>query len=412
MATVTEQIRSQPHTEIGAIIFRDAPELLEVWCERAKAEQPTAARRHHEVLRNQLGDALKAIGRALRQSGSPAPREVQDTAIEHGEQRWDTGWSLTELIRDYQILQSVVLDHLDRTLGRPLLYSEAMAVGVFINDAIAASIAAYVANRDQEVRAIEREGIETLRESQRRKDNFLAIVVHELRNPLSPIVNATQTLAIALPDPEPQVSESLRIIDRQSRHLTRILDDLTDLTRLAQGRLRLTRQVVDAGEVVEHALQATMPHINARNHRVSLDVGTRPLAVEGDATRLIQVVVNLLNNACKYTPPGGEIAVSVQRSEDAIVIRIRDSGVGIAPEMLSQVFDLYTRLHETRDNSPDGLGIGLSLVKDLVTLHGGTVECTSDGEGCGAEFIVRLPEYHGAQPVVHVTPTSVPSILG
>ena len=412
MATVTEQIRAEPHTEIGAIIFRDVPELLELWCDRARAEQPTAARRHHEVLRNQLDNALKAMGRELRQSGALEPHELREKAIEHGEQRWDTGWSLTELIRDYQILQSVVLDHLDRTLGRPLLYSEAMAVGVFTNDAIAASIAAYVANRDQEVRAIEREGIEALHDAQRRKDNFLAIVVHELRNPLSPIVNATHALSIALPEPAPQVAESLRIIDRQSRHLTRILDDLTDLTRLAQGRLRLTRQVVDAGEVVEHALQSTMSQFISRNQRVSLDVGARPLAVEGDATRLIQVVVNLLNNACKYTPPGGEIAIAAERREAFIVIRIRDSGIGISPDMLSQVFDLYTRLHETHENSPDGLGIGLSLVKDLVTLHGGSVECTSDGDGCGAEFIVRLPEYRGSQPLVHVTPTSVPSFLG
>jgi signal transduction histidine kinase len=412
MATVTEQIRAEPHAEIGAIIFRDAPELVELWCDRARAEQPSAARRHHEVLRNQLGSALKAMGRELRQSGGLEPRELQDKAIEHGEQRWDTGWSLTELIRDYQILQSVILEHLDRTIGRQLLYSEAMAVGVFTNDAIAASIAAYVANRDQEVRAIERESIETLREAQRRKDNFLAIVVHELRNPLAPIVNATKALSIALPEPAPQVAETLRVIDRQSRHLTRILDDLTDLTRLAQGRLRLSRQVVDAGEVVEHALQSTMSQIKARNHRVSLDVGARPLAVDGDATRLVQVVVNLLNNAVKYTPPGGEIGVVGERIEDFVVIRIRDTGVGIPPDKLSQVFDLYTRINETHETSPDGLGIGLSLVKDLVTLHGGTVECTSDGEGRGAEFVVRLPEYRGAQPVVHVTPTALPSFPG
>jgi signal transduction histidine kinase len=412
MATVTEQIRAEPHSEIGAIIFRDAPELVERWCDRARDEQPGAARRHHEVLRNQLGSALKAMGRVLQQSGVREPRELRDKAIEHGEQRWDTGWSLTELIRDYQILQSVVLEHLDRTLGRPILYSEAMAVGVFTNDAISASIAAYVANRDQEVRAIEREGIETVRETQRRKDNFLAIVVHELRNPLAPIVNATKALSMALPDPAPQIAETLRVIDRQSRHLTRILDDLTDLTRLAQGRLRLTRQVVDAGEVVDHALQAAMPQINARNHRVSLDIGARPLAVEGDTTRLVQVVVNLLNNACKYTPPAGEIGIAVERIEDVIVIRIRDTGVGIPPDKLSQVFDLYTRIHETHESSPDGLGIGLSLVKDLVTLHGGTVACTSDGEGCGAEFVVRLPEYRGSQPVVHVTPAAMPSFLG
>jgi signal transduction histidine kinase len=134
--------------------------------------------------------------------------------------------------------------------------------------------------------------------------------------------------------------------------------------------------------------------------------------VDGDATRLVQVVVNLLNNAVKYTPPGGEIGVVGERIEDFVVIRIRDTGVGIPPDKLSQVFDLYTRINETHETSPDGLGIGLSLVKDLVTLHGGTVECTSDGEGRGAEFVVRLPEYRGAQPVVHVTPTALPSFPG
>jgi signal transduction histidine kinase len=278
-----------------------------------------------------------------------------------------------------------------------------MAIAVFINDAIAASIAAYVANRDHEIRALERTGVEALQEAYRRKDSFLAVVVHELRNPLSPISAAVQALTVLLPDADPRVQDAIKLIGRQSRHLAHILDDLTDLTGFAQGRLQLARQVVDLAEIIEQSLQACEHLLEARRHRISVSV-PRALIVDCDPTRMVQVIVNLLNNAAKYTPPGGEIFVTASRSDDVIEVRVRDTGIGIPPEKVAQVFDLYTRLTPASEQSPDGLGIGLALVKALVALHDGTVDCRSDGLGRGTEFSIRVPAYKGRDPVVHATP--------
>ena len=198
MTIETERIRAEPHHEIGSIILSDAALLVERWAERARAEQPTAARTHHDTLRNELAPYLMAVGEGLRQSGNKNPSEHRIEAGEHGEQRWDSGWSLTELVRDYQILQLVILEHLEQQLDRLLGYREAMAVGVFIDDAIAVSIAAFVRSHEQHIRAIEQANTEAMREAQTRKDNFLALVVHELRNPVAPIVNGIETLGLLL----------------------------------------------------------------------------------------------------------------------------------------------------------------------------------------------------------------------
>ncbi|HSA55699.1 MAG TPA: HAMP domain-containing sensor histidine kinase [Gemmatimonadaceae bacterium] len=391
MAIETERIRSEPHVEIGSIILRDTPELVERWCVRAREEQPTAARLHRDVLRNRLSGFLGSMGQALLQAGEGDPQDHRESAMEHGEQRWETGWSLTELVRDYQILQVVVLEHLAQTLERPLGYREAMAVGVFIDDAIAASIAAYVVNRDDYLREMERTGVEALRDVQTRKDAFLALVVHELRNPVAPIMNATETLAILLQPADPPVAEAVRLIRRQSRQLARILDDLSDLTRIAQGRLELRHAVVDVADVVHQAVQTCEPLLTERRHRLTTRVADEPLSVQGDADRLVQVVVNLLNNAAKYTPPGGDVSIQASRRDDRVELSVRDNGIGIPADMIHRVFDMYTRAADARETSPDGLGIGLALVKELVVLHKGTIECLSGGPGQGAEFIVSLP---------------------
>jgi len=407
MSIETARIRSERHYEIGTIISRDAADLVERWCSRALEEQPTAARVYHDVLRNELGRFLEAMGRGLVQSGEPHPGQQRAQASDHGEQRWDSGWSLTELVRDYQILQLVILDHLSAELDRPIEYREAMAVGVFINDAIAASITAYVASRDDRQREIERASVEALREAQTRKDDFLALVVHELRNPVAPIMTAASTLAMTLTDAGELVRSPLRIIKRQSRQLARLLDDLSDLTRMTQRRLTLRRAIVDVADVVEQATQACDALMAERGHRLETNVENTPLAVEGDADRLVQVVVNLLNNAAKYTPPDGQVTINARRRGDRVELIVRDNGRGIPAEMLTQVFDMYTRVTAAPE-STDGLGIGLALVKELVALHDGSVEASSGGPGQGAEFVVSLPAYHGSEPVAHSTPEPRP----
>jgi signal transduction histidine kinase len=410
MSTETAVIRAEPHTEIGTVIARDADLLVERWCQRALSEHPTAARVHYDVLRNHLGAFFRAMGRVLIQSGDGDPRKHRDRAIEHGEQRWDEGWSITELVRDYQLVQLTVLEHLETTLERPLGYREIMAVGVFIDDAVAAGIAAFVANRDLHIREKERLLREAQQEIDRRKDNFLALVTHELRDPLAPILNSARALALMLPDAAPPVIESVRIIRRQARQLSRLLEDLSDLTRIAQGRLELRKTPVDVAEVIEQAVQTCAPVLKARAHSLALHVAPEVLLVHGDAGRLTQVVVNLLTNAAKYTPPGGQIIVTATRQDHGIVARVRDTGVGIEPHMIEQVFDLYTRAKVPLEQSPDGLGIGLALVKQLVTLHGGTVEATSAGSGGGSEFVLTFPPYKGAAQSDSVTPTGPMSI--
>ena len=409
MSTETAVIRAEPHTEIGTVITRDADLLVERWCQRALSEQPTAARVHYDVLRNHLGAFFRAMGRVLIQAGDGDPRKHRDRAIEHGEQRWDEGWSITELVRDYQLVQLTVLEHLETTLERPLGYREIMAVGVFIDDAVAASIAAFVANRDLHVREKERLYREAQQEIDRRKDNFLALVTHELRGPLAPILNSARALALMLTDAPPPVMESVRIIRRQARQLARLLEDLSDLTRIAQGRLELRKTPVDVAEVIEQAVQTCAPVLKARAHSLALHVAPEVLLVHGDAGRLTQVVVNLLTNAAKYTPPGGQIIVTATRQDHGIVARVSDSGVGIEPHMIEQIFDLFTRAQVTQEPSPDGLGIGLALVKQLMTLHGGTVEATSPGSGGGSEFVLTFPPYEGAAQA-DVTPTGPMSI--
>ena len=408
MTIETARIRSEPHFEIGSIISQDAAELVDRWVSRALVEQPTAARVYLDVLRNELREFLEAMGRGLLQSGERHPGQHRAQASDHGEQRWDSGWSLTELVRDYQILQLVILDHLSSRLDRPIEYREAMAVGVFINDAIGSSIAAYVASREDSQREIERAAVEALREAQTRKDDFLALVVHELRNPVAPIMTAATTLGMMLQEADEQVRNPVRILRRQSRQLARLLDDLSDLTRITQGRLTLRRAVVDVAGVVEQATQTCEALMAERRHRLETHLEDPPLVVEGDADRLVQVVVNLLNNAAKYTPPDGQVTIIAQRRDDRVELIVRDTGRGIPPEMLTQVFDMYTRVSAPPEPSTEGLGIGLALVKELVALHDGLVKAASDGPGQGAEFVVSLPAYHGSASVTRSTPEARP----
>jgi signal transduction histidine kinase len=390
MTIAITTIRSEPHFEVGSIITRDSLQLVERWCERAKAEQPSASRVYYDELRNRLGGFLEAMGRALLQSGERSPKYHRDLAIEHGEQRWDSGWSLSELVRDYQLLHLVILEHLAATLTRPLEYREAMAVGVFINDAIAASIAAYVANRDQEVRETQRAGMNALREVQARKDSFLALVAHELRHPVAPILNSAEALAMTIDSLDQRSVGLVGIIERQSRQLARILDDLTDLTRIAQGTLSLRRELVDVADAVDHAIQTVAPLFREKHHDLNKVIEGGPLLVDGDPQRLVQVFVNLLTNAAKYTPPGGQVTLIARRTDGHVQVVVRDTGPGIPADMLGSVFDMYTRGNNAGELSPDGLGIGLALVKECVALHGGSIEVES-GPRQGAAFIVSLP---------------------
>jgi signal transduction histidine kinase len=231
------------------------------------------------------------------------------------------------------------------------------------------------------------QGIET---ADRQKNEFLSMLAHELRNPLAPIVNAAEILRLSMPD-QPQVQWARSVIDRQLNHLVRLVDDLLDVSRITSGKIRLQKAPVNMTDVLSSAVEASRPLIDRAGHQFEEIIATEPIWVFGDAARLTQVVTNLLRNAAKYTDPGGRVSLRLSLENETAVIRVRDTGIGIPPDMLSSIFDLFTQIDRSLDRSQGGLGIGLTLVRRLVHKHGGSVSASSDGPGKGSEFVVRLP---------------------
>jgi signal transduction histidine kinase/DNA-binding response OmpR family regulator len=225
----------------------------------------------------------------------------------------------------------------------------------------------------------------------RQKNEFLSMLAHELRNPMAPILNAVHLMRVQGPETGPELQWARDIIDRQVKHMTRLVDDLLDISRITRGKIRLQLKPVELAAVVAEAVEASRPVIEGRRHQLEVTVAPGPLWVNGDAARLAQVLTNLLNNAAKYTDEGGRIWLAVGPEEGAVVARVRDTGVGIPAESLSAVFNLFTQVDRSLDRSQGGLGIGLTLVRRLVEMHGGAVEAHSDGPGRGSEFVVRLP---------------------
>ncbi len=231
--------------------------------------------------------------------------------------------------------------------------------------------------------------IRELREADRHKDEFLATLAHELRNPLAPIQNALELMKMA-GDSHEIIRQGREIIERQLAQMLRLVDDLLDLSRIRQGKIELRKEKIEVASVVASAVEGSRPLIEMAGHKLMVTLPPEPLYLEADPTRLAQALSNLLNNASKYTPPGGHIDLSVQRTEKDLTLRVRDTGIGISPEMLPRVFDMFTQLDHSRDRSQGGLGIGLSLVQRIVEMHGGSVQAHSSGPGLGSEFNMRL----------------------
>ena len=229
-----------------------------------------------------------------------------------------------------------------------------------------------------------------LREADQRKDEFLAMLAHELRNPLAPIRNALGILQMGKIDAE-TIGWARSVMERQVQHMARLVDDLLDVSRIMRGKIELHREPVELSAAIERAVETVRPAIDAREHDLRVALPSGPLWIHADLIRVAQVLSNLLNNAAKYTEPGGTIWLSADAEGENVAVTVRDTGVGIAPQMLSHVFELFAQAEQTIDRSQGGLGIGLTLVRQLVELHGGSVEARSEGVGRGSEFIVRLP---------------------
>ncbi|MDQ3186163.1 MAG: ATP-binding protein [Pseudomonadota bacterium] len=231
---------------------------------------------------------------------------------------------------------------------------------------------------------------EQLRNADRRKDEFLAILGHELRNPLSPIRNAAQTLQFVDSD-DKRLVWARETITRQVDHMTRLVDDLLDIARLTRGTLTLRKETVDMAVVVHHAVESTKTLLDGRRHHLTVTIRDEPLIVSGDPVRLIQIVENLLTNAAKFTEEGGKISLDVHREGGEFCMSVQDNGIGISPRMLTKIFTLFMQEERAVRKSSSGLGIGLSLVFQLASLHGGSIKASSKGISHGSEFVLRLP---------------------
>lgn len=232
--------------------------------------------------------------------------------------------------------------------------------------------------------------IDVQKHADNRKDEFLAMLAHELRNPLAPIISGVQLMRRRGTN-DPDVRASFEAIERQAHHLTRIVDDLLDVSRAAHGKVTLRKAPVQAAEVVTRAVESTRGFFDERRHRLEVHVPEHPVWIDGDEVRLTQIVANLLNNAAKFTPERGRVALTVKEDAGAMEIVVSDSGIGIAPDMLWDIFEPFAQVDHAVNRSATGLGIGLNLVKTLASLHGGTVKAESDGLGRGSRFTVRLP---------------------
>jgi len=237
---------------------------------------------------------------------------------------------------------------------------------------------------------------ESLQEADRRKNEFLAMLAHELRNPLAPMRNALQIMRLKA-SREIQRPEDLAIqsasamMERQVGQMVRLVDDLLDVSRISRGKIELRRGRIELGSAIHHAAEAVRPQCESMGHTLTVTVSSIPIYLNADPTRLAQVLGNLLNNACKYTRNGGKMSLTVERQGNRAEIRLRDNGIGIAADQLPRIFEMFVQIDTTLERSVSGLGIGLTLVKNLVEMHEGTVEVQSDGLGHGSEFVVRLP---------------------
>lgn len=244
-----------------------------------------------------------------------------------------------------------------------------------------------------------------LRLADQRKDEFLATLAHELRNPLAPLSNSLQILALSK-DVSPTVAGVREIMERQVTHMVRLVDDLLEVSRITRGNIELRRASVTMAEVLTSAVEISRPVVDGSKHQLNVSLPPDTLTLHADACRLAQVFANLINNAAKYTPEGGQIWVNARREGPQVVVSVRDTGLGIPSDMLHRIFEMFAQVDRTRRRAQGGLGIGLTLSKRLVEMHGGQIEARSAGLGKGSEFLVRLPLAADSQPAMTVLPPS------
>ncbi len=379
--------KAHARAEELAAVLDAAPAAI--WIARdVECNEVTGSRSAHEILR---------VGRSVNLSKTSAdPTPLSHFTVWHDGaevearnlplQRAARG----EEVRDFD--EEIVFSGGDRLQlfgnAKPLLGPDGQPRG---------AIAAFV-----DISAV-KEAERAVRESDRRKDEFLAMLSHELRNPLAPVRNAVELLLRGKDD-----RKLVEVIERQTAHLVRLVDDLLDVARVTQGKIELRRAPLELLTVVGHAVETSRPMIDARGHELTLSLPAAPVQLDGDQARLAQSISNLLNNAAKYTPEGGHITLAAETCGTEVRIAVRDDGIGIAPDDLRHVFDLFAQSHRTLDQAQGGLGVGLTLTRRLIEMHGGRIEAHSEGPGRGSEFVITVPLRSTADaPARRVAPSGV-----
>lgn len=378
----------------------NAQALMKQWRNRATSDPSQPARRHN-LTGSELDDHLSALilMLALTLSDGDTSAPERDGA-QHGHQRRAHGYTVTEVVEELGLFREVILGAVEtfNLMPETVLAPEQLATArlrlLRVLDRSVNSSVEQCFRETQEARdAAERRLEETnaaLREADAQKDRFLTMLSHELRNPLSPILSAAQVLQRLRPQ-DPALDKPRAIIERQARHLAKLVDDLLDVNRISHGKLELKPRVVHFQDAVSLAIESCRPTVEANELDLRIERTNEPLRVFADPTRLAQVATNLLTNSCKFTPPAGSIHVLITREDNEAVLRVKDTGIGISPGMLPRVFEPFSQADSSLHRKAGGLGVGLMVAKNLIEMQGGRIEAYSEGEGKGAEFVIRLP---------------------
>lgn len=378
---------------LADFIISHKEDILREWDGFACTMLPAAAAMTSTELRNHAAEMLESIANDLGISQSREegivkshglePRTTQTEAGEdHGLTRLESKFTIEQVASEYRALRSSVL----RLWGEANSTPSSTDIGDVIrfNEAIDQLLAASIFSFAKATR-------EAVEAEKNRKDQFLAMLAHELRNPLSPISAAAALLKMGKTD-DAVVSNASSIITRQVAHMATLVEDLLDVSRVTRGAIELKLEPLDLRHVIADAVEQVAPQIQARHHALAVVELPEAIAMMGDRKRLVQVMTNLLTNAAKYTPEHGHIALNLQLYPDQVAISVEDNGIGMAPDFVPHVFDLFAQAESTSDRTSGGLGLGLALVKSLVELHSGKVTCSSPGLGSGSKFTVWLPK--------------------
>jgi PAS domain S-box-containing protein len=401
-----------------ALLFKDITEQKRMTETLRRSEQAAVeAASQADAERNKLDALLQAapvgiavsdtegriqlVNAAYRQLWGNVPGERKgwwaDHSEKHGQPVAPRDWPVFRILDGEEAPRDIVTIE---SFESPSVRHTVLITGAPVKDSQGSIVGAVVAQMDIGDRV---KAEDALRQADRRKDEFLAMLAHELRNPLAPIAAAADLLALGRAD-EARIRQTSGIIARQVRHMTGLVDDLLDVSRVTRGLVKLEKTRLDAKKVLADAVEQVRPLIEMRRHRLAVHTPPQAAFVAGDAKRLVQVITNLLNNAAKYTPEGGDIVLAMEVDGSHIRIAVSDNGIGMAPELQPRAFDLFTQAARSSDRAQGGLGIGLALVKSLVELHGGDISVHSDGIGKGSRFEVCLPHLVEQVPALDAGP--------